>query len=392
MKLRSCFPALLSLVLTMLLTLPAAAQGKAPGGGGGTRGTGPTPRPIPNTTAPTSLSFPSVVFLSGKVVVDDGSRLTEPASVQTVCRGQKHTEAHTDSHGGFSFQIGGQAPAVSADAISDADNSSNSRQGRALQRDYRDCQLQAELAGFRSETIELSSRLSSMEGIDIGRIVLHRLADVQGFTISATTAAAPDKARKSYDKGMDQEKKEKWDDAHESLSKAVEIYPKYAVAWLELGRVNLHRKDATAARDAFQHSLDADPGFVSPYEELAVMAAHDKDWTQVVNLTTRLLSLNPHLPQAWFLNSAAQYNLQKIPEAEKSVREGLRLDEEHRIPRLEYLMANILIQKQEYQQATQHMRAYLELAPNAPDAAAVRAQLADLERQASAAVAPAPPK
>lgn len=145
--------------------------------------------------------MPTVMFLSGKVVVDDGAPLTAPATIQTICRGQKHTEAHTDSRGGFSFQLGGQF-AGGADAIADAGSASESPRLRSFQRDWRNCEIQAVLSGFVSDTVELSSRMSSMEGIDVGRIVLHRLGQVQGFTISATSAAAPGKARKAYEKGL----------------------------------------------------------------------------------------------------------------------------------------------------------------------------------------------
>lgn len=379
-------------LVCLSLALPFQAWSQARGGGGGgARSPSPTPTPRPLPTAPTSLSLPTVMFLTGKVVIDDGTPLTEQAGIQTICRGQKHTETHTDSHGSFSFQLGGQAPAVSADAIADADNSSNSRQGRASQRDWRDCEVQAVLAGFTSQTVELSSRMSSMEGIDLGRLVLHRLSDVKGFTVSVSSAAAPDKARKAYEKGVEQARKDKLEAAQDAFNTAVQVYPNYAVAWLELGRVNLRKHDVAAARTAFQRSLDADPKFVNPYEELAVMAAHDKQWQEVVDITGKLIALNPLLPQAWFLHAAGDYNLQKLDDAEKHAREGLKLDEEHRIPRLEYLLANILMQKQDYPQAAEHMRSYLQLSPRADEAEVARKQLADLEKQSAAAQASATP-
>ena len=74
--------------------------------------------------------------------------------------------------------------------------------------------------------------------------------------------------------------------------------------------------------------------------------------------------------------------MNKPEEAERAVRAGLRLDKDQKIPRLSYVLALILMDKKEYAESAQYFRKYLELAPNANDAAAVRQQLARLEEQA----------
>jgi len=60
--------------------------------------------------------------------------------------------------------------------------------------------------------------------------------------ISATTALAPEAARKALEKGQEQQQKGKLDDAQKSLEKAVAMYPSSAAAWFELGRVQLQKK------------------------------------------------------------------------------------------------------------------------------------------------------
>jgi len=61
---------------------------------------------------------------------------------------------------------------------------------------------------------------------------------------------------------------------------------------------------------------------------------------------------------------------------------------------MEYLLALILTQKQDFPQAAEHMRDYLQLSPRAADTDVARQQLADIERQSAAASAanPAAPK
>ena len=75
-----------------------------------------------------------------------------------------------------------------------------------------------------------------------------------------------------------------------------------------------------------------------------------------------------------------------MPEAEKSVREGMKLDEEHRTPKMEYLLAVILVGKHELAEAAEHLRAYLQLAPKADDADAARRQLAQITKPSEASV------
>ena len=56
---------------------------------------------------------------------------------------------------------------------------------------------------------------------DVGTITLHRMEQVEGFTISATSAAAPSKAKKDYEKGLDQAKKGKFEEAQHKFESAV---------------------------------------------------------------------------------------------------------------------------------------------------------------------------
>src|SRR4029077_21254811 len=95
---------------------------------------------------------------------------------------------------------------------------------------YMGCDIQAQLPGFRSEVIHLDAR-RSMDNPEIGTIIMHRLANMDGLTISATTQLAPKDAKKAYDKGKAELDKKKPDEAQKEFEKAVSIYPKFAIAW-----------------------------------------------------------------------------------------------------------------------------------------------------------------
>lgn len=365
-------------VFACLLTISAlTASGQVRPG----RSTTPT---RPRVAAP-DLSPNATIFLSGTVVIEDGSPLTESASIQTICRGQKRTEAHTDSHGSFTFQFG--STTADSEVGFDVDTPSRSSvPARFASRNLRDCQLQASLAGFVSDVVELSGRFSGDQSGDVGRVVLRRMANVEGFTISVTTAQAPHAARKALEKGQEQEKKNKWEDAQKSLEKAVSLDSKFAVAWYELGRVQQHKNDLAGARNSYQQSIAADSKYVNPYHGLTQLAQHEQHWQELIDVTGKLLALNPvSFPEVWLSNSVGHYCVQDFAAAEKSARRGLELDIEHRVPKLQYLLGMVLLKKPDYQEAAQHLRAFVQATTNPNEIAEAQKHLDDAERLSAAA-------
>ena len=385
-----------SFLLVLVLSIGVAAQGRPSGGGGNNGGGGRTtggntPGNLPNTNIPPNINnptlntAPTVLFLSGKVALDDGGELTDAATIESVCNGDRHFEAYTDRKGNFSFEFGKQRNLGMDDISTNGSLAGEPRTALQQRRELQSCELVAVLPGFTSQTVELSA-LDHSESNNVGTIVLHRLAHVEGFTISATTAMAPSKAKKDYEKGRSEEQKKKWDAAEKKFEQAVQAYPRYAVAWLELGRVQLELKNNAAARQSLQQAVAADSQFVSPHQLLALIALQEQHWQEVVDETSTVLRLNPlSFPQDWYYNSAANYYLGKMDVAEKSARQGIQTDVEHHVPKLEYLLGAILARKHDYQGATEHMRNYVRLAPKATDVAQVNDQIAKIEKLSSQA-------
>ena len=392
-----------SLALVAAAILNAQAGRTPPGGGGSTMPTNPTsptqpnigntnspfPGTQPNTFPDNSIDRP--LFLSGKVVMEDGTPPPESVVVHLTCNTNPRPIAYTDSKGYFNANLRDKLNnGVMADASdpysggggrSDpwANNTNPRLRNGPGMGDLMGCRVEANLAGFRSEGVDLGAR-RSLDDPNIGTLILHRLANVEGLTISATSAMAPKDAKKAFEKGRSDEQKQKWDDAQKEFSKAVEIYPKYAAAWFELGNVQQKHQDAEGARKSYAQSLAADSKFVSPYLQLANMAAAEQKWQDVADDTDRLLHLNPvDFPQAWMFNAVANYNLQKFEVAEKSAREGLSHDPAHHFPTNSHLLGVLLAQKKDYAGSVQNLRDYLHYAPNATDANEVKKQLTEME-------------
>jgi Flp pilus assembly protein TadD len=406
------------LIAAVFATSTASAQ-KAGGTGGGTVGGGggniPTPgggatRPtIPTTpTTPTSPTrqqtpYPDTrrpIFLTGKVLISDGSAPSEPVTIERVCQGYTRPEGYTDSKGRFSITLGqnnGMAMADASHSTFDPLNPNQGSLGTNTQgvdtRQLMSCEIRASLPGFRSDTISLANR-RSLDNPEIGTIYLHRLGNVEGLTVSATTAMAPKDAKKAFDKGREAAMKGKLDDGIKQLSKAVEIYPKYAVAWNELGRMHMAQKEVEAARSDFNHALEADSKYVSPYGGLAELAARENKWKEVAEITDKAIRLNPvEVPESYFYNAIANLNLKNLDAAERSANEMMKSDLPNRNPKAYHVAGLIYAQKGEYQEAAVNLKKYIEAAPPGSGAEAAKQQLAEVERLASAAPPnPAPAK
>jgi len=333
-------------------------------------------------------------LITGDVRLEDGTPPQDSVQINRVCGGRTTATANTDTMGHFTFSVeagGGQTVTAEAGAAtaqaSDLNkpiNGTATQYSKPITTALRDCEVQAVLAGFHSESVRLAIHDTSDDG-RVGTIVLHPLSRSGALTISATTAAAPAAARKAYDRGMESMVKAKWDVAESELTKAVTIYPKFAIAWYELGLVRQKRNTQAGAVEAWKEARQQDPKYLKPYESLAAVADRQGDWSAAEQYSREWLQLDSEdFAAAYLINAVANANLNRVDVAEAAARDGLRIDKERRVPRLNYVLGLLLINKQQYAESARYLRAYLELAPNARDAAVVREQVAKLDHQAQA--------
>jgi Flp pilus assembly protein TadD len=386
--------------LPLALAAELIAQGGHPiGTGSPTSPNAPNNSGIGNANSPfpgsSRSNFPDQsampLYLSGKVVMEDGTPPPEPVVIQLLCKANPRSVAYTDGKGYFSANITDKTGSTVAADASDPYGASHTglpSGGTAGPsglggRDLLGCVLEASLAGFRSSSIDLGVH-QALDNPDVGTLFLRRLTNVEGLTISATSAMAPKDAKRALEKARNDELKAKWPEAEKELQKAVTIYPKYAAAWLELGNVRQRESQQEAARESYHRALAADPKFVSPLMQLALIDGRERKWQEVADETDQLLRLNPvDFPQAWTYNALANYNLQKMEQAEKSAREGLSRDSPHHYPTNSYVLGQVLAQKRDYPGSIQNLRDYLRYAPDAPDSAEVKKQLDEIEKTTS---------
>lgn len=382
-----------------LCALQSAAQtGGHTGGGSTTKG---SPSPDTRTSPQQQEQERRPVFLSGKVVLDDGTTPAERVSIERVCNGLARRETYTDSQGQFSMQLGAE-PQMFQDATVggafDASRGSGMGDANGLPpsmtagapntgvstRDLMVCELRASLPGYRSDTVSLAGR-QLFDNPDVGTIVLHRLGTTQGTRISITTMKAPKDARKAYERGANLMKKQKPAEAAEEFAKAVAIYPQYADALVRLGEIRADQGGNEEAATLFQRAIDSDPQLIPPYFDLALIAGHKQDWQRMAELSDRALALNGYeYPVAYFFNAVANYNLHKLDVAERNARAARRLDSQHHIPKIDLVLANILLRRNDYAGAAEQLRSFLKYVPSGEDATTARELLGQTENKLAA--------
>lgn len=327
----------------------------------------------PNTPFGPAAAGGETVVLAGTVTTESNSPPEAAVQVTLDCMGTRAAQTSTDSQGNFSLHVS------RSNSLNDGTDSRNSSS------DLSECEISANLDGYRAEPLHVAPGGSEVGVANVGTILLHPTARAQASAVSVNSLAAPEKAKAAFQKGEEQKKKGKLAAAVESFRKAIAAYPRYALAWLELGRVQVTQNDFSDAQHSFQQSVAQDSKLVDGYVELARLAAKQSDWQGLLRATEYLVQAHPDVPEFWFWNAVASFNLGDINTAESGITRGLRIDSAHRVPQMEYLYALVLAHAQKFSAAADHVTTYLRLAPGALDAAEARKRLVQFQGLASTA-------
>jgi len=307
-------------------------------------------------------------FLVGKVVVAGGALPWDPIPINVTCNGKITSTAAADPKGNFEISA---AAATHTLGIEGAKTKPVS--------EFIGCTVEAALPGFTSSVLTIANR-NLLDNPDIGTVTLSREEGSAGAAVSSTTASAPKDAAKAFEKARSDLLEQKPDRAQHDLEKAVQIYPQFAEAWYQLGKLQ-QPSDTKSAADSYAKAVAADPKFVAPYERLVPLAAVAGNWQQVADNTARELELNPRgTPQVWYYHAVSNYKLNKKDVAEASALKELAMDPLHTQPATEQLLAVILAEKGDYEAALTHLRSCLTYLPAGPNTDIVKQQIAQLEK------------
>ena len=388
--------AAISLAIMGVLWNPVWAQRD---GGGQEAPSGGQPQQAPDSSERSDRQRP--LFLSGKVIMDDGRDPGQQVRVELVCQGTVMRQEYASSNGTFSMELNRGA----GDTLQPLDASISSTGyanpgggfdaglggnaglsaeslGQGRSQNLSSCEIRAELAGYESDVISLGPR-RALDNPDVGVIVLHSLDPRGGGTISLKTLAAPKDARKAYENAGKELVKAKpnLEKATKELEKAVKIYDEFAAAWFMLGEVRAASENRSGATEAFEQAVAADDDYASPRVSLSLIALEEERWEEAAQLADDALEISPDHIKAHYFRAMANSSLGRVDVAEES---ALRVQNSHDVqyyPLVHYVLGWIMSQKGDFNQAADQFRHFMEIEPEARLTERLREQLTDWEQQ-----------
>jgi hypothetical protein len=309
--------------------------------------------------------------LLGNVTVANNALLWDPIVVTVICGGEAQYTTKTDSRGIFAISF-----------PQSLNPSARVGPEKSLLTRYAGCKVSAVLPGFDSSELTIVDR-GVMDHPNIGTITLKREEGSAGSAVSVTTASAPKNAMRAFEKARAEWLENKPDRAERELQKAVDLYPQFAEAWYQLGKIQASPK-SEAAFSSFSKAVTADPKFALPYEQMAPLSAQVGKWTELNDEMNRALDLNPRgTMDLWYYKALANYHLKKLDVAEASAVKSLSMDPVHAQPETEQLLAVILMAKPDLAGALPHLQNCLTYFPPGPNYELVKRQIAQIEKAMS---------
>ncbi len=181
-------------------------------------------------------------------------------------------------------------------------------------------------------------------------------------TASVTSLQVPAKAQKEYAKACAALKDNKLPETEQHLRKATEIYPSYAAGWVMLGQILGTQKEMAKGREACSRASTADPKYLPAYLCLAEIAGREQKWNEVLDLSSRVLELDPAGDAyGYFFSAIAYFNLNQLPDAEVRALKAEEIDREHRQPLIRFLLAQIYEAKHDSANAASSLQEYRNL-------------------------------
>jgi tetratricopeptide (TPR) repeat protein len=203
-----------------------------------------------------------------------------------------------------------------------------------------------------------------------------------GGLVAAASLRVSPSARKTFEKGSEAMRQQRWQESLALFETAIREYPQFDLAYDSLGFVQLQLNDVDAARLSFSKAIEINPDFAGAYRNLARIASIEHKYEEADSLLIRSLSTDSL--NAWALVSAANAELltHKYEEAIAHARKA------HTVPHsglagVHFVAALALEATQQPLEAVKEYQLYLEEDPKGRDADRARKAITRLSESIS---------
>jgi Tfp pilus assembly protein PilF len=195
--------------------------------------------------------------------------------------------------------------------------------------------------------------------------------------LNAALAAVPEKARKLYEKGVEQSRANDPTKAADSLKEAVALYPNFPLALNELGVQYLKLRQINKAVEVLREACKLDPDAFAAQLNLGIALLESRQFSEAEEHLRDALKRNAHAQTAHLYLGITLLRLNKFEEAEKELLMAAEANAAQ-LSMANYYLGGLYWRKHDYPRAVEQLEKYLLFSPNAPDAERVRATVKDL--------------
>lgn len=224
-----------------------------------------------------------------------------------------------------------------------------------------------------------------------GRVLVHLFLrakvdstrETSGSVISVREAIQqiPKPAQKAYEQAIKYRSDRKLDQALDSLSRAIDLYPAYFQAFSERGHLRIGLGQIGDAAGDFEHALQINDRYEPALRGSGLCKFQQGNFAEAVRELEKALAVDPGVAATYLFLGVAQLAQDHRQPARLALQKALSLDPKGST-RARVHLANLLIKENRFLEAADELRAYLNAAPGAPDGEKLRA----LESQLRASV------
>jgi tetratricopeptide (TPR) repeat protein len=186
------------------------------------------------------------------------------------------------------------------------------------------------------------------------------------YRISVQDLKMGNKGQKAFDKGSTLLQKGDAEGSLPYLDQAIAEYPEHYKAYYDLGVAHYRLGHLSEAEQAFQKSIDLTGGrFALPQFGMGMVLCERQEFRQAETVIQRGLENDPGSPSGKYILGWAQYGLNKLIDAERSLRQAVV----HNTGLAEaYLLLARIHQRQSNPHAVvKDLQDYLQVRPNGPE-------------------------
>lgn len=235
------------------------------------------------------------------------------------------------------------------------------------------------------QTIELSPGTVNSKGhldlvlrIDDSRLELDGVHPARA-TVSATVLSIPDRAVNEFEEAQRCLSRRDLDCTTGHLLRAVQIAPRFAGAWNQLGTIAYQTRRYSDAEANFRRALDADPDAFEPLVNLGGVLLNLARPGDALAYNRRAAARRPNDALANSQLGLSYLQLNDLDQAEKYLKVAIQLDPVH-FSHPQLALAQIYMKRGDRKSAISALQGFLEQHPDAPEAATVREQIFELSR------------